>query len=435
MHPRATGRRKTARIGIYGVSSQSGGAYLADLVAEGALVYGYARPTDHGRAVVDAIRDQGGICVDRPADPLRQPSRFVPLLGSTVGHDLERLARTSDIILFAHPSVYHEQTARELAALLPRAGQSVPLVLSPSRTLAVPYLWQILGDGYPIVSFQTCPYACKCFQPGSVFVKRRKQVWVASAEGRVGKGALALLRSLFPGIVFSRSPAVTSLGNIGAVFHPTAYLLNLPAIREAERAGRVFSFYQEGIAGNPVVGALIEEVDQIRLRIADALGCPVFGLRGSPREEQWQAVMRRVQALAGDPPLDLGDFCRRRAEVLQPIHDAVVSGQHWLEYTYGVQRVPGESLAAAIGRTPNFMSNSVPQARYADEDVPTGLVPLEALARRFGIDCDPITPVIDLYARENGLDIRAAGRNLRGFGLDYLRRYLRGGLEWFRLAS
>jgi hypothetical protein len=424
-----------ARIGIYGISSQSGAAYFADLVADGAQVYGYARSSPHGRAVVEAIHAQEGIQVDRPRNELQEASHFVPLRGSDVGHDLERLACTSDLIILAHPSVYHQETVQQLAEFLVRAGWPVPLVLSPSRTLAAPYFWQILGDNYPIVSFQTCPYACKCFRPGAVYLKRRKRAWIASTEGDVVESTVALLRSLFPQIVFSRTPAATSLGNIGAVFHPTPYILNLPAIRKAEAAGRVFSFYQEGIARNPVVGPIVEEVDQIRLRIAEAIGCPVIGLRERPREEKWREVMRRVQALEANPLPELRAHQRRRAQLLQPIHDAVVSGQHWLAYTYGVERVPGESLPAAIGRTPNFMQDSFPQARYADEDVATGLVPLEALALRLGIDCAPMTRVIDLYGQQTGLDARARGRNLRDFDLGYLRRYLLGESQWLKLAS
>lgn len=423
------------RIGIYGVSSQSGAAYLADLISEGVQVYGYARPSEHGSAVVDAIRTQGGIQVDRPENTLNERSHFVPLAGSEVGHDLERLTHRSDLILFAHPSVYHEDTAQQLAPFLFDAGRAVPLVLSPSRTLASPYLWRILGDNYPIISFPTCPYACKCFRPGSVYLKRRKRAWIASAEGRVQPRSLTLLRSLFPHVVFSRTPAATSLGNIGAVFHPTAYVLNLPAILEAERAGRRFSFYQEGIAQHSVVGPIVEEVDQIRLRIAAAMGCQVFGLREQPREAEWRRLMSRVHDLGANPLPDLREDRRRRAALLQPISSAVVSGQHWLDYTYGVKRIPGESLPAAIGRTPNFMKDSFPQTRYADEDVATGLVPLEALALRLGLACDPITRVIDLYAEQSGRDARAAGRNLRDFDLGYLHRYLRGELEWLKLAS
>jgi opine dehydrogenase len=424
-----------ARMGIYGVSSQSGAAFLADLIEEGMRVYGYARSTEHGRATVEAIRVQGGIQMDRPDNELNEKSHFIPLQGSEVGHDLERLVRTSDLILFAYPSLYHEENARGLAPFLRRAGRRVPLVLSPSRTLASPYLWQVLGADHPIVAFQTSPYACKCYRPGSVWIKRRKRAWIASAEGEVEGDTLALLRFLFPNIVFSHTPAATSLGNIGAVFHPTAYLLNLPAIRAAEKSGRAYSFYIEGIAQNPLVGPVVEEVDQIRLRIAAALGCPVFGLHEQPREDEWAELMHQVQEIEAHPLADLRERRRRRAALLQPIHDAVVSGQHWLAYTYGVARVPGESLPAAIGRTPNYRLGSVPQTRYAHEDVATGLVPLEALAQRLGLACEPITRVIDLYAQEFGIDARATGRNLKEFDLDYLRSYLRGDLKWSALAS
>jgi hypothetical protein len=422
-------------MGIYGVSSQSGAAYFSDLASEGMLVYGFARTSDHGRTVVDAIKRQGGIQVDRPENELREASHFVPLIGAAVGHDLEYLALRSDLILFTHPSVYHEETARELAPYLRQRRRRVPIVLSPSRTLASPYLWRILGDDYPIISFQTCPYACKVFRPGSVYIKRRKRAWLATAEGDVDAGDLLRLQSLFPQMVFGRTPATSSLGNIGAVFHPTAYVLNLKAIREADRAGRVFSFYLDGIAHNPVVGPIVEEIDQIRLRIAAAIGSPVFGLREDPREQEWRGIMSRVQRLENNPATDLRVHRQRRSDLLQPIHDAVVSAQHWLEYSYGVERRPGESLPSAIGRTPNFMKDSFPQTRYADEDIPTGLVPFEALARRLAISCEPITRVIDAYCEIMGIDARAEGRNLTEFSLVDLRRYLLGEATCPALAS
>ena len=64
------GRCFMARIGMFGISSQSGAAYLADIVAEGVTTYGYARPSEHGRSVVDAIERQGGVQVDRPENEL-----------------------------------------------------------------------------------------------------------------------------------------------------------------------------------------------------------------------------------------------------------------------------------------------------------------------------------------------------------------------------
>jgi opine dehydrogenase len=280
-----------------------------------------------------------------------------------------------------------------------------------------------------VFSFQTCPYSCKTFSPGSTFIKRRKKNWIASVEGDVPGWARAELKRLFPQIVYSQVPATTSLGNIGAVFHPTAYMLNLETIKDRAARGETFSFYVEGITRNAEVGRVVGEVDQIRLRIAQAMGCSVFGLDESPREDEWATIMSRVADLDRPNPQNARDLRWMRAANLQPIHDSVVSAQHWLAYTYGVDRIPGESLASAIGRTPHFQEKSYPQQRYADEDIPTGLVPLESLAARLGIPHEPLTRVIDLYERVTGKEPRRTGRNLEIFDTDYLKRYLLGQLE------
>lgn len=100
-----------ARIGIFGISSQSGAAYLADIVAEGATTYGYARPSEHGRSVVNAIERQGGIQVDRPENELGELSHFVPLMNSRVGHDLKELAACDLVIFGTHPSITNRRPA------------------------------------------------------------------------------------------------------------------------------------------------------------------------------------------------------------------------------------------------------------------------------------------------------------------------------------
>ena len=97
-----------------------------------------------------------------------------------------------------------------------------------------------------------------------------------------------------------------------------------------------------------------------------------------------------------------------------------------LDYTYGVQRVMDEPLSSTIGRTPTYQKMSVPQSRYVEEDIPTGLVPLEALAKRFEIDHSAITYVLDLYDNRFNKDCRSEGRNLDGFSTEYLENYLIG---------
>lgn len=415
------------RIGIYGVSTQSGHAYLADCLLIDVGVYGYARSSQHGTEAVDTLVQQGGVYLQRPGNNIEETSRFLPLGAAEVGHDLERLIDTSDIIILAHPAQYQEESARRLkeAGLLERG--SVLLVLSPSRTLATPYVWRILGEQYPVISFQTCPYSCKSSSPGSTYIKRRKKSWMASIEGHVTRNALVALKGIFPQTLISRIPATTSLGNIGAIFHPTTYLLNWDAILAADKKNTTFPFYVEGIARNLKVARVIEEIDQTRLRIAHVLGISVFGLQDDPREREWAAIMKKVPKSRGSCP-NIQELRRLRAMYLQPIHDSVVSAQHWLDYTYGVTRIPGEPLSDAIGRTPTYQRKSYPQERYIHEDIPTGLVPLESLAERFGIPHEAITRIIDLYQDVTGIDGRKTGRNLEPFETAYLKQYLLGRL-------
>lgn len=408
------------------MSGQSGTAYLADLLAAGVSVYGYARETPHGRQVVDALRRQGGIRVERPEHSIEPPSRFVPLVPGAVGHDLARLLDVSEVLVLSHPAVYHEETARLLAPALLARRPRIPLVLSPSRTLATPYLWGILGDGYPIVSLQTCPMACKAFEPGSVYIKRRKRVFVGVLEGDVPDWLTAELGGLFPQAIFGTTPAAASLGNVGAVLHPATYLMNLEAIRAAARRGEAYSFYVDGLGHSAAVGSVVERVDQFRLDLARAVGVPVFGAATDPRDGEWQRLVAPLRDLPAPTRDNLFEVRRQRARLLGPLRDAVVSVPLWLEYTYGLDHAPGESVADAIARTPTFQDRSYPQARYADEDVPTGLVPFEALAQRFGIDAGPVTELVDLYERASGIDIRAMGRNLASWSTSWLHSYLRG---------
>ena len=413
------------RIGIYGVSTQSGRAFFADFLAKGLQVYGYARPTEHGRRSVTTFSEAGGIYLERPPNNIGEQSRFIPLGESQVGHDLDALIASSEVIFVPHPSQYLEESAQVLKerGLVDRG---VPLVLTPPRTLAAPYLWRILGEDYPLISFATSPYSAKALEEG-VYIKRRKRSWMASLEGQVKEAHQGLISRLFPQALFSHIPATTALGNLGAVFHPGGYLLNYDAIQERQQQGESYSFYMEGIAARPEVGEQLEAIDQTRLRIARALEIPVFGLHDDPKEEEWQEMMTGLhRAEESIDEENIQALRETRHACLQTIYNAVVSAQHWLDYSYGVTRIPDESLSDAIGRTTTYQKRSVPQERYLDEDIPTGLVPLEALAKRLEIECSAVSDVLDLYAEKKGCDPRASGRNLQPFNTDYLVRHLQG---------
>ena len=414
-------------IGIYGLASQSGHAYFADLLSRGYKVVGFNRSSPHGNAVLNAIDDTGGIYLERPKNANNEVSHFIPLGVSVVTSDLKRLVDNADIIIIALPSTYHESAVREMCAV-GITERKIPIVLSPSRSVASPYMWRILGEKYPIICLSTCPYSCKSPKPGTALIKRRKRTFIASLEGEVNHTHVNMMRELFPQAALTRIPALTTLNNIGAVFHCATYMLNIDEIERRKVSGEVFSFYMDGIASRPEVGRVLEEIDQVRLQIAHKLGLQTFGLKEHPREDIWRKLTNALRALEEESADDIDILRHIRKEFTEFLDSCVLSSQHWLDITYGVVRQEGESLSSAIGRTPTYQSNSVPQLRYVTEDIPTGLVVYEALAKMLDIECSVCTKIIDLYDKHFNEDIRSKGRNLQGFDRDYLKNYLLGKL-------
>lgn len=413
-------------IGIYGLGSQSGRAYFADYLSKGYDVVGYARSSTNGNAVLDAIHSIKGIYLERPENSNHEGSRFVPFTeNSFVTSDLSVFIQNVDIVIIALPSIYQEESVRQLndAGLWKKR---IPIVLSPSRTIASPYLWKILGNKYPIVCFSTCPYSCKTPRLDTSLIKRRKRTWVSTLEGDFTREQVRMVKDLFPQAAISRIPALTSLNNIGAIFHCATYVLNYDEIKRRQENGEPYSFYMEGIAQKYEVGKVLEEIDQIRLQIAHELGLNTFGLKENPREDIWRKLTNGQRALEEEHEDEIEILRSIRRLFMEYLNNSIISAQHWLDITYGVIRQEGECLSDTIGRTPTYQKNSVPQLRYIEEDIPTGLVPFEALAKMFEIECNVITDIIDRGSILVGKDLREIGRNLKQFSKEYIINYLKG---------
>lgn len=418
-------------IGINTVSSQSGRAYAADLIKRGYTIYGYARESEHGTSVIDAINKAGGLYLDRPYNSNGEEKEFLKLENSSVGHDISKLVNISDYILLAQPSHYFIQSVIEMKkkGLLQRR---IPIILSPSRSFSTPYIWRELGKGYPVVSFSTCPYSCKAPRLDTSFIKRRKRVWIASLEGEFTLEQIAELGQLFPQAVFNKKPITTSIGNIGAIFHPATYLLNYEQIKKSEREGYDFSFYMEGIASRPEVAEILEQLDQMRLEIAVRLGYEAYGYKINPLEDKWTEIMDEIhdrECVANG----LGEIRMIRRDGMKRIKYSIPSCQHWLDYTYGVDRIPNEKLYETIRRTPTYQKNSKPQTRYIEEDIATGLIPLTMFAKRLQIDTTVADDVLMLskkiYPNRNHIN----DYTLKEFSSDYLIDYLNG--EFFSVID
>ena len=125
----------------------------------------------------------------------------------------------------------------------------------------------------------------------------------------------------------------TSLANFGAMLHPAPVLFNISRIEDSRAS---FLHYYEGIT--PTIARFIEKMDLERLELAAA-----YGVEGTDTST-------------------------------------------WHELCYGLR---GETLFETLRLNERYASLDAPSSlahRYIYEDIPTGLVPMIALADVAGLE-------------------------------------------------
>lgn len=156
----------------------------------------------------------------------------------------------------------------------------------------------------------------------------------------------------------------TSIGNVGMVLHCAPLLLNT-GWTESNR--NIYKYYYDGIT--PMLGAFIEKIDMERVDVSEALGYKVE------------------------------------------------STKEWLIRTYHVE---GKDLYECIQNNEAYKTIDAPKSlrhRYIFEDVPCGLVPLEAIGIKLGLNMSYSTLIIDLASKLLDINFRETGRNLECFDI------------------
>ncbi|AMN46421.1 opine dehydrogenase [Steroidobacter denitrificans] len=283
--------------------------------------------------------------------------------------DIRDAIGNSKILMVTTPANAHIDIARLVA---PHVSSSMKIILNPGRTfgaLEFAHALRQLGmDRLPtIAETQTIIYTCRKLADDSVTILKLKQNVLISTLGqpeetqRLVSSLPECLRAQF---VATDHWVRTSLGNVGMILHCLPTLLNVGWI---ECSGAEFKYYYDGIT--PSIAALAERLDGERLSVARHMGCEVESII------EW---FRRTYAVAGNNLFE----CIRNNEYYRTI-DAPTSLGH----------------------------------RYLSEDVPCGLVPLEALGTVFGLPMRITKLAIDLASNLMNVDFRAQGRNLDRLGL------------------
>lgn len=278
--------------------------------------------------------------------------------------NLKEALQGATLIMAVVPAFVHKRLAEEIA---PHLEEDTILIINPGRTggaLEVSKILNKRGKRIPIVETQSLLFACRRRGERAVHfsgIKNSLRVGVFPAK-RTGQ-VMARLNPILPQFRAVPDVLTTSFGNIGAVFHPASAIHNVGLIQ----SGRPYDYYIETMT--PGVVKIIEEVDRERMTIARALGAETFSAR------TW--------------------LCEAYQLMEAPLYEMLQSNSAY-------QGIPGPMDI---------------RARYITEDVPTGLVPMEAFAQLYRISTPTISALISLANTLIGENYRASGRNLECLGL------------------
>ena len=321
---------------------------------------------------------------DRETINLLQETKSIRCSGALQGNatiknastDIAPAVEDTDLVIIMTPAFAH----KELAILLGQTlKKEVPIILSPGRTcgaLEFEHYFALHNNSIKplIAETQTVIHTARRYTANSVYVIAIKDsVYLASLEAGRSQDILSQL----PDVISSHfSPAKsiiqTSIGNTGMVLHCAPLLLNSGWTENPEIG---FRHYYDGIS--PRIAKFLEKIDHERIQVSKAMDCEV------------------------------------------------ISTYDWLNRSYHSE---GENLYERIQDTPAYEAIDAPNTldhRYIYEDVPYGLVPLEALGKLHGIDMKYTTLIIDLASALMDLNFREQGRNLCTFDLQKLSPTLR----------
>ncbi len=280
--------------------------------------------------------------------------------------DLSDALKDATMILAVVPAFAHRRLAEEIASAL---DERAVLILNPGRTggaLEVARILRQSGRNNPVAEAQSLLFACRRKGEDTVRIGGIKNVMGFGVfPARHTETIANRVKAFIPQFRAVPDVRTTSFGNIGAMFHPASLMLNLGIVQ----SGEPYEYYVKMMT--PAVVNIIQKIDQERVAVGAEVGADVFDAR------TW---LRESYGLSDDLPLD-----------------------RLLRENPSYQGIMGPSDV---------------RARYITEDVPTGLVPIEAVAQKVGIATPAISAMVSLTEVHIGENYRATGRTLVALGLD-----------------
>jgi opine dehydrogenase len=340
------------------IGAGSGGVYLA---AELGTLGCPLRLTDRDDTRLAPIRDRGGLDVD--------PGGFAAIARVTT--DLLKAVDGAGVIAVCTGGTYQESVATALAPLLAN-GQIILLIQgNTGGALAFRRALQAAGctASVDIAEMDNYPYSCWRPTPTAIRpIVRKKFLQIATCPGnRIGP-VFARLHPLFPHAVAAPSTIWTGFTNANAMLHVANCVANAGRIDTAEP----YKFYAEGVTTS--VARLYSAINAERMAVAAALGAQV------PSLEDW----------------------------------------FWRTYAVRGKTLPETCQLLTTNSDGPYQATGTPTSwdhKYITEDVPVGLMPMQALGEAAGVPTPNIDAIIKLAQTLAGNDFVESQRTLDRMGL------------------
>ena len=188
--------------------------------------------------------------------------------------------------------------------------------------------------------------------------------------------AIAKLDQMQERFVYLNSVVEAALHNPNMIVHTVGSVMSIPRI---EKSHGEFCLYPEAYSrDNPATWRILEALDSEKMDVLEKLGFP---------------RMRYV------------DACKYR----NSLDDEMDAKEVFLDYAEMDTRAKGPTQV---------------DSRYISEDVPQGLVMLEALGKELGVETPIASGLIAIASAALGRDLRAEGRTPDTLGKENIRRIL-----------
>ena len=290
-----------------------------------------------------------------------------------VTRDVSEVSEAEVVIIYIQTN-FHEQLIERIA---PYLKDDQILLINPGY-LSTAYVMKHCSDKRLIIAEAESSFIDgRIMEPGLFrvgFRNVRNPIGIYPAARR--EEAIAKLDQLGERFVYLNSVVEAALHNPNLVVHTVGSVMSIPRI---EKSHGDFCMYHEAYSrDNPATWMILEALDAEKMNVLEKLGFP---------------RLRYVEA------------CKYR----NSLDEEKDAKEVFLDYADMDTRAKGPTKV---------------DSRYISEDVPQGLVMLEALGIALDVKTPIATALIELASAALGRDMRAEGRTPEKLGLENIQRIL-----------